>query len=208
MSDEVRQTRLLKFRLRRRGASPFGPVAGRPRTDAPADAELRAVLGAWETPAPPDAARDRLLQAFRQQAARVPRWRRVLTASVRVPLPVAACACVALAAFAFTFAARWTQASQAADAAAQVSAPTVRFVEVPVPQERVVERVVYVERKERRGDEDSPRPQVKSARPRAEGQGRGPSKATSYFTRVDMAEFQPADAMKFRIIKKGKADED
>jgi hypothetical protein len=33
------------------------------------------------------------------------------------------------------------------------------------------------------------------------------SEPTSYFTRVDMADFQPADEMKIRIVKRGKTDE-
>ena len=30
---------------------------------------------------------------------------------------------------------------------------------------------------------------------------------TSYFTRVDMADFQPAEKMELRIVKRGKTDE-
>jgi hypothetical protein len=40
--------------------------------------------------------------------------------------------------------------------------------------------------------------------------GARPSSAgapTSYFTRVDMEDFRPADELKIRIVKKGRTDE-
>src|SRR5438067_865607 len=143
MSDEKRQTRLLPFRLRRRT----------PRADAqdPApDEELRELLRAWEAPPASHEARVRLLAEFRAAAR-------------RVPLPVAACAVVALLSL-FAFAARSSSrptrtkaATDGAETATAVNvAPTVKIVEVPVVRERVVTRVVYVEKKGRRGADEQP----------------------------------------------------
>jgi hypothetical protein len=219
MSDEKRQTRLLPFRLRRRPA----PDAER---DFPADAELRELLRAWEAPQASARSRERLLADFRAHARRAPLWRRALRAELRVPLPVAACALVALLSL-LAFAARSpsrTQpskavapetvnavAAQTSDATgAQVSdafaATSVKFVEVPVVRERVVTRVVYVEKKERSGARPGAALAAERERRARDGE-QASGAASSYFTRVDMEDFQPADEMKIRIVRKGKGDE-
>lgn len=207
MSDEKRQTRLLPFRLRGKA----GRRAEGDRLDAgvPADEELRALLGAWEAPEPSSAARAQLLAAFREQTrSRESVWKRLLTSSVRVPLPVAACAVVAFLASALMLAARAPRL--ALDAPAAVApAPELRIVEAPAPPERVSTRVVYVERASRRVAKV--RAGQLAARGRAEvskGTDADDESTTSYFTSVDMGEFQPPDEMKIRIVKKGKADED
>jgi hypothetical protein len=89
---------------------------------------------------------------------------------------------------------------------AEAAAANVRIVEVPVVQERVVTRVVYVERKARRGAGTAAA--LASQRDGAARDGeQSPGAASSYFTRVDMEDFQPADEMKIRIVRKGKGDE-
>ena len=207
MSDEKRQTRLLPFRLRGKAGRRAG--GGEPETGVPADEELRALLGAWQAPEPSSAARAQLLAAFREQArSREPVWKRLLTSSVRVPLPLAACAVVAFLASALMLAARTPRL--ALDAPPAVApAPELRIVEAPAPTERVIERVVYVERESRRASKV--RVGQLAARGRAGGLKDTDSKeesTTSYFTSVDMGEFQPPDELKIRIVKKGKADED
>jgi len=192
------RTRLLPFRLRRRGAG-----GAYRRDDAPADAELRELLGAWRAPAPPEHLRARLAESFRAQTAPAPRWRRLLAARVSVPVPVAACAalvvCSALALAALA------SKRPAPDTPAEGAAEAVRFVEVPVPHERVVRQVVYVERETRPARARRPTPPAATgAREEREGDA-GP---TSYFTGVDMAEFRPADEMKIRVIKRGRADDE
>jgi hypothetical protein len=203
MSDEKRQTRLLPFRLRRAGGAPRGAALNQ-RQDDSADAELSALLRAWEAPAPSEAARDRLLEDFRARAGRAPLWKRVLTASVTVPIPVAACACAALVALsALALAARVATPPAHGESGATAQPPQeVKVVEVPVPFERVVTRTVYAERRDGgRRTAVPPAARAKADRPRRDAE-------TSYFTRVDMAEFRPADDMKIRIIKRGKSDED
>jgi hypothetical protein len=205
MSDEKRQTRLLPFRLRRRV----------PRADAqdPApDEELRELLRAWEAPPVSHEARVRLLAEFRAAARRPPLWRRALRAELRVPLPIAACAVVALAsllAFAARSSTRPAQTRPAAESEAATAvnvAPEVKVVEVPVVRERVVTRVVYVEKKAR-GVDGLELAAAGAGGPEEGARPRGAGAASSYFTRVDMEDFQPADEMKIKIVRRGKADE-
>ncbi len=126
-----------------------------------------------------------------------------------MPLPLAACAVVAFVAAALMLAARAPRLALDAPAAG-APAPEVRIVDAPAPAERVTTRVVYVERESRRGAAKERVGQL-AARGRAEGSKGTDSNdesTTSYFTSVDMGEFQPPDEMKIRIVKKGKADED
>lgn len=197
MSDERRQTRLLPFRLRR-GAGGRGTATARP-TDSHEDAELRELLRAWEAPAPSHAARGRMLEAFRRQARAEPLWRRLLTTRVNVPLPLAACAVVALSLLAALIALRPPHVSLEAPAN---GVPELRVVEVPGP-ERVVERVVYAGPKVGRGSRRDAEPSARRARVPVRAPERGEEETANYFTRVNMAEFQPAGDMTIRVVRKG-----
>lgn len=217
MSDEKRQTRLLPFRLRRAGAHRRDALRG--ADDFEADAELTALLRTWEAPTPEAGARARLLADYRASVCPAPLWRRALKAELRVPLPVAACAAVVLLLSLYAFGAHAltreaTAAVQMADAPASV-----RIVEVPVVQERVVTRTVYVEKKERGetcsvstrtgGSELASGEQATgraSSRKKAEP-ARAPDDHAGYFTRVDMNDFQPTEEVKFRIVRRGTEDE-
>jgi hypothetical protein len=222
MKDEKRQTRLLPFRLRRSDATRRRAHAD----DTEMDAELRAVLREWDAPHQSHDARARLLADFRVAGVRRPLWRRALTARLQVPVPVAACAIVALVAAFVAVAARTTTTTPRVVAvepsaivetsgATKSSAPVVQIVEVPVVRERVVTRVVYVEKKERVRGEGVLEPSASrssaaggaTAEKRRAADSRDDASATSFFTRVDMADFRPADEMKIRIVKKGGTDE-
>jgi uncharacterized membrane protein YdfJ with MMPL/SSD domain len=62
----------------------------RDERDLERDGELHRLLERWSAPVVPEGMDERVLAAFRRQAGvREPWWRRLLTASVRVPLPVA-----------------------------------------------------------------------------------------------------------------------
>ncbi len=215
MSDEKRQTRLLPFRLRRAGARRAGADGCE---DFSADAELTALLREWEAPPQTHAARARLLADFRASARPVPLWRRALTSQVRVPLPVAACLALAFLLTPLALGARaWTKSTPPA-AAAEV-APVVRIVEVPVIQERVVTRTVYVEKKERGGARgvlsqatareslaaETPAAKLPDARAQAAPPA-GADASAGAFTRVNMEDFQPANEVKFRILERGNVD--
>ena len=242
MSDEKRQTRLLPFRVRRAAhahAAGHGRDARGLSGDAgefSGDAELGTLLRAWEAPAPSAAARERVLAEFRACGVRAPFWRRALTSELRVPVPFAACAALALLAALFALAARTQAPAQTAaannahaGATAAAAETVVKIVEVPV--ERVVTRVVYVERDAPRGEaqqlaavrqststqrNESARGAVAQSNSNSEAAARrtafdsGPQSSaepTSYFTRVDMADFQPSEKMELRIVRRGKTDE-
>lgn len=252
MSDEKRQTRLLPFRLRRDGAAracapEFNPEARDAAADGEEfseDAELSALLRAWEAPAQSAGARGRLLAEFRENNVRVPLWRRALSAELRVPLPVAACAALVLLASLFALVARTqtpvevTKQSTASDVRT-TDAPAVKIVELPVERERVVTRFVYVERNTSRTEAQrlaankqtditrqststqrsatttrdalaqsgSNRENASGVRTAIDSSAQSTAEPTSYFTRVDMADFQPAEKMELRIVKRGKTDE-
>lgn len=248
MSDEKRPTRLLAFRLRRDGAARSRGAGYNPdaRDDAARgvefseDAELSALLRAWDAPAPTPHSRERLLAEFRSTARRVPLWRRALSAELRVPLPVAACAALCVLASLFVLAsraqttARTAAATQTAHAEVRAAegAPALKIVEVPVERERVVTRYVYVERNARAADaqqfaatqeatstqrstatraavaqSNSGREDTRGVRTTVDASAQSSGEPTSYFTRVDMADFQPAEKMELRIVKRGKTDE-
>lgn len=252
MSDEKRQTRLLPFRLRRDGAARAraSEFSSRERDAAAGgeefseDAELSALLRAWETPAQSAGARARLLAEFRENNVRVPLWRRALSAELRVPLPVAACAVVALLASVFALAARTQTPVQTATQSTPsdvrtTDAPAVKIVELPVERERVVTRFVYVEKSAQRAatqrlaaNEQTETTQTSTSTQRSatakrdavaqqnsndetahrvrtaiDSNAQSTAEPTSYFTRVDMADFQPAEKMELRIVKRGKTDE-
>ena len=191
--------------------------------DFTADAELTALLREWEAPPPSHDARARLLADFRAGVAPVPLWRRALTSQIRVPLPVAACAALALVLTPLAFGARaWTKSTPRT--AGAEAAPAVRVVEVPVVRERVVTRTVYVEKRERgrgrgvlsQADEReslASEPTGPTAVRRADAgtqaasPGAGADASAGAFTRVNMEDFQPADEVKFRILKRGSVDE-
>jgi hypothetical protein len=241
MSDEKRPTRLLPFRMRRAAHAHAADYACDVRelsadaVEFSEDAELSTLLRTWETPEPSARSRERLLAEFRAGGVRATLWRRALSAELRVPLPVAACAALALLASLFMLIARTQTPAQTAikSTAADVrttDAPAVKIVELPVERERVVTRIVYVERNARpteskqlamtqqststerigttRGVVQSNSKSEGAARQTAiESSAQPSAEPTSYFTRVDMADFQPADEMKIRIVKRGKTDE-
>lgn len=251
MSDEKRQTRLLPFRLRRDGAARVRPAefsvdsrdVSADGEESARDAELSALLRAWDAPESSTGARERLLAEFRVNNVRAPLWRRALSAELRVPLPVAACAVLALLASLFALAARTQTPARTAtqsttsDVRTNDAAP-VKIVELPVERERVVTRYIYVEKSATRAEAQRPMadeqtettrqstPTRRSAttvrdalaqtgssregvarRQALDSGAQSTAEPTSYFTRVDMADFQPAEKMELRLVKRGKTDE-
>jgi hypothetical protein len=218
MSNEKRQTRLLPFRLRRAARADAGANGVE---DFSADAELTALLRTWEAPPQDAGARGRLLADFRASARRPPLWRRALTAQVRVPLPVAACAAVVLLGSLYVLAARATSRIEPAAAQTEARPAAVRVVEVPVVQERVVTRTVYVEKKVRGSLQTASRLQPEreelarrddknerdAEAPQRQEPAQGQDTHAGYFTRVDMNDFQPAGEVKLRIVSRGGTDE-
>ncbi len=209
---ERKYLRLLSFRAQDAPQSWRTPQPDERHADE-VDAELRAALHQWEAPDASPMFGARLLAAYRQQSqTRAPLWKRLLHASVPVPVPVAGLAFIAFALIvAVLVVARQPSISLEAPASSLSSEQAPKIIEVPVAGERIVTRIVYVEKKTREGEgEKGRRAQLASDRERAPSSAgaRAPEgHGTGYFTRLNMEEFQPADEMKIRIIRKGSGDE-
>jgi anti-sigma factor RsiW len=123
--------------------------------------------------------------------------RGIANASVRVPVPVAL---VLLVLFGFSFFFLRPRGQVATTQSTQLASVETRTVQVPVIQERVVSRVVYVEkrgRKSRRGTsqwERRPTSTVANSVARAESDA-------STRTALSLVGFKPSDQVKLTIIK-------
>ena len=141
-----------------------------------------------------------------------------------MPLPVAACLGVALLGSLYVLGTRASAPGRGPAVQSNVQTTPVRVVEVPVIQERVVTRTVYVEKKERgaarvvstragareelaQKDERVERDKSGAGQEQSPEPVQSPETHAGYFTRVDMNDFQPADEMKIRIVKRGGTDE-
>lgn len=138
----------------------------------------------------------------------IPFWKRVLATKLSLPAPVAAALVVGLiisSALAF----RRTSGTQT------ITPPvppieSVKFVEVPIVQERIVTRTIYVERK--RAAERGARPSSPVAARAAEMNDSALADnkhedEPGFFTRANLKGFQPADDMKLRVIKRNNTNE-
>jgi hypothetical protein len=207
MSEQ--RPRLLPFRLRRREPRRGLTQLFRADDGTPADAELRRLLAAWQTPPPDPTGPARLLAAYRAHTSPPPLWRRLLTARLSVPAPLAAGAVGALVVAALAVLTLASRAAPSPVASAADAATGVRFVEVPVPQEKIVTRYVYVER-EPPAPAPAPAARPALATPDASDVADASETAdtTSYFTGVDMAEFRPAAKMEIRVIKRSRPEDE
>jgi hypothetical protein len=161
------------------------------------------------------ALRRRLLDAARDVPAtatlNAPFWMRLFTTSVRVPAPLAAAVVVLLVAssvLALTLALRPAPepVMLAAPNTPHVSAPQIKFIEVPVVEEKIVTRTIHVPRRgtdNMRGDE---------ARENLAGVGRQnnappAASAAPAPARANLSGFKPAGEVNLRIIKGSDARE-
>jgi anti-sigma factor RsiW len=127
-------------------------------------------------------------------------WK-LVTTSVRVPVPVALALVFLFGVVVLSLAGRASiSPGEAANAIPSTQLPSIetRLVEVPVIQERVVTRVVYVEKK-------SSRSNVSSSPNREDGFARAGSD-TSAETALSLVGFKPTDQVNLSIIK-GNHDE-
>jgi len=141
--------------------------------------------------------------------SREPFWKRVFTARLPVPVPVAAAIVLAL-----LVSSMLAVRSSTKEAATTIQSPTVvqappEIIEVPVFREKIVTRTVYVEKKGR--EKNATRPRTLTAQPAEttltarhaeEKSGQG-----GFFTRANLTDFQPADEMRIRVIKRSNSDE-
>ncbi len=145
-----------------------------------------------------------------EKPLRAPFWQRLLTARLPIPVPVAAALVVALV-ISSALAFKRTPTQQTSPAQSSPSTATVRIVEVPFAQEKIVTRIVYVEKKQAaervsrpplpavaRGDEKRDSTIASSSRAEEE---------TGFFTRANLKGFQPADEMKIRVLKRNNTND-
>jgi hypothetical protein len=163
-----------------------------------------------------------------QPSNATPLWKRFVNTSIRVPAPVAALALLLLAGsslFALMRPASATLAQEIPSASAHADERT-RIVEVPVIQEKLVTRTIYVARNTRAKDEmvkdergrrgavpqlaieergpDAPATQIVQGMPATNARDAG---NTMQSTHAALAGFKPAGEVKLRIIKGTYRDE-
>jgi hypothetical protein len=147
---------------------------------------------------------------------RDPLWKRIFAARLPVPVPIAAALVIALlvsSALALRQSAK-EATKETTTAAAQPpverqSPPEV--IEVPVYREKVVTRVVYVEKKARGKAEagrKAPTTQRNDDATLTARRAEAESVQGGFFTHANLTDFQPADDMKIRVIKRSNPDED
>jgi hypothetical protein len=138
-------------------------------------------------------------------------WKRLLTAKLPLPVPVAAV--IALALLTSSFLALRSSSVNATPAATHTLSATTappRIVEVPVIREKVVTRTVYVEKSAREVNNprrQSPTPLARDESTLTASNSEKERRQGSFFTRVNLTDFQPPDEMKIRIIKRRTSDE-
>lgn len=200
---------------------------------------LRTVLLKSSVPAPSaDLARG-LMEAFdrehRRPAKTISWWWKAFDSSISVPAPALAAAMIVIAigiaaANIIGRNAAIASLSDATSAASDPVSPSIspeiiertKFVEVPVVKERVVTKVVYVERENKNiqteklksSDSKQKSPNNKQ-RENSEMQTAanpdlkmsGEVAENGYFTRTDLSGFRPESVIKAKIIREGKNDE-
>ncbi|MDT5061202.1 MAG: hypothetical protein QOH63_1661 [Acidobacteriota bacterium] len=136
-------------------------------------------------------------------------WKRLLMA--RLPLPVPVAAVIALALLTSSFLALRGSTVNIVPAAPQTASLSIappRIVEVPVVHEKVVTRTVYVEKRVRENSNARRQaPTPPTARDESALTASNSEKGRSFFTRVNLTDFQPPEEMKIRIIKRRSSDE-
>lgn len=159
-----------------------------------------------------EALRTRLLapvpETSEARTSPVPFWKRLLAAKLPIPVPVAATLVVGLivsSALAFRRA-----PIEQPNAPSPATVESVKIVEVPVVQEKIVTRTVYVERKRvAECASRAPLPAVARANElnNAAIAHNNSEEETGFFTRANLKGFQPADDMKIRVIKRNNTND-
>lgn len=150
-------------------------------------------------------------QDIHAQEGRAPLWKRIFTSSLPVPVPVAAAVALVVLVITSVLALRSSSAeTTTTPATSSFNAPALlKIVEVPVATERVVTRVVYVERKGHEKTQMRARenllasskvsPSVKPPRAGEEQSG--------FITRVNLEGFEPTSEVKIRMLTRSNEGE-
>jgi hypothetical protein len=154
---------------------------------------------------------------LRAEPQRVPFWKHLLTTSIRVPAPLAATAVlllVAVSVLALSLAAR--SANEPVVLAAPGSsqgetAPQIKFIEVPIVEEKIITQTVYVPRRNNNasGGDAAAAARRATGRENLAGVGRqnAPAPEASAPPRANLSGFKPAGEVNLRIIKGSDARE-
>lgn len=120
----------------------------------PADPELKTILAEWEAPELTGDFDQRVLSAYRHQVQQKSLWRQWLMGSIRLPVPMAAMLGILLCVT--TYLATRKATTYSVEPAPAVASKT--FVEIPIPliQEKVVTRVVYVKARTQKTKTNAP----------------------------------------------------
>jgi hypothetical protein len=140
---------------------------------------------------------------------REPLWKRIFAARLPVPVPVAATLVLALLVSSVMALRPSTKEAITTTTPQVVKQAQPKVIEVPVVQEKIVTRIVYVEKKTReRNEARRPNTTIQRNNPtltarRAEEE----SVQGGFFTHANLTDFQPADEMRIRVIKRSNPDE-
>ena len=169
--------------------------------------EMRALLESWKAPDAPASLDHRVMAAYRREMS-PPFWKRALASSIRVPLPAAAA--VILLLLASSLVALRSARSSPIQIVTNPEPPEVRMVEVPVVQEKIVTRTVYVEKKrgaKTTANRQTPGQYITQTPGRDNRITANKEASGQYFTLANLSGFQPVSQMKIEVIKGAKTDE-
>lgn len=142
-----------------------------------------------------------------------PFWKRLLTSSLRVPAPLAATAVlllVAVSVFALSLVARDAPEPVvlAAPPSSQVeTAPQIKFIEVPVVQEKIITQTIYVPRRNNSGGDAATRRALERENLAGVRRQNAPAPEAAATPRANLSGFKPAGEVNLRIIKGSDARE-
>ncbi len=189
---------------------------------------LDELLGKSSVPPPSSTLDRKLMETFSDQSKRVLKstgwWNRVYVGSVSIPKPAFAAALimVAIAVAAANMMGRYASMSPEVSGASSVSATSNRVPELPaignakpaeVPNapERIMTRIVYVDRPAHRQIAFESNVRNRQRRgldsPKSDPSMSGTVAEKGYFTKVNLGGFRPLEDMNLRVIKKEKSNE-
>ncbi|HYE75067.1 MAG TPA: hypothetical protein VEF04_17130 [Blastocatellia bacterium] len=172
-------------------------------TIEPCERELKSLLDAWDVPTASSSLDEKVFASYRIGFQRTPFWKRIFTAQVRLPIPVAAMLILLAGALG------WTVAGTSKTPIVQVreQSPIIqtKVVEVPVVQEKIVTRTIYVDRKDRLPEAKNllAANQIVNGKKQTDKPVSIASQVSgdSAYTSVDLSGFQPVDEIKVTVIK-------
>lgn len=137
---------------------------------------------------------------------RAPFWKRIFAASLPVPVPVAAVIIIALLVSSVLALRRSNpdaaKPTQAIASSALTSSAPIKIIEVPVVSEKVVTRIVYVERKgSEKNEVRRPPTLIAQSKPSASARHAG-EEQSGFITRANLAGFEPTSEVKIRMIRR------